>query len=85
MFFKKMPTSEQLFDFSASRGGGELVDNVQSCLVVRVAHVHIDARLETHTMRLVWVRLSFQTNPPSNSSLFNQRITLELNSEVMGI
>lgn len=44
-----MPTSQQLFDFPAGCGGGELVDNVQSRLVVRVAHVHVDARLDTHT------------------------------------
>lgn len=42
-------TSEQLFDFPAGCGGGELVDDVQGCLVVSVTHVHVDARLHRQT------------------------------------
>lgn len=38
-------TSEQLLDLPAGSGGGELIDDVQSCLVVRIACVYIDARL----------------------------------------
>lgn len=46
---KEQSTSQQLLDFPAGCRGGELVDDVQSCLVVCVAHVHIDARLDTKT------------------------------------
>lgn len=45
MCFLERQTSEQLFDFPASCGGGELIDDVQSGLVVRIANVNIDARL----------------------------------------
>lgn len=38
-------TSEQLLDLPTGCGGGELIDDVQSCLVVRIACVYIDARL----------------------------------------
>lgn len=47
--FHELPTSQQLFDFPAGCGSGELIDNVQSRLVVGVAHVHVDARLDTRT------------------------------------
>lgn len=50
---KKNQTSEQLLDLPAGCGGGELIDDVQSCLVVRIACVYIDARLlvQVHTRR----------------------------------
>lgn len=43
---RRPPTSEELLDFPTSCGGCELVDDVQGRLVVRVAYIHIDARLE---------------------------------------
>lgn len=43
---EETPTSEELFDFPTSCGGCELVDNVQGCLAVRVAYIHIDAGLD---------------------------------------
>lgn len=38
-------TSEQLFDVFAGVGRGELVDDVQGCLVIRVPDVHVDPSL----------------------------------------
>lgn len=44
-------TSKQLLDVSAGCGSGELVDDIQSCLVVRVAQVHVDPCLRTNKVR----------------------------------
>ena len=43
-----MFTSEQLFNVLAGVRGGELVDDVQCCLVVRVADVDVHSGLQDH-------------------------------------
>ena len=47
-------TTQQLLDFSAGLGGGELIHNVQCRLVIRVPNVHIHPALGAqceHTLR----------------------------------
>lgn len=77
--FHELPTSQQLFDFPAGCGSGELIDNVQSRLVVGVAHIHVDARLDTHTQ--IVKRLCGSRTFKNKPSLKFQSALLKNNTE----